>query len=132
MHMIESKIDGERGSFGEIREVLAPEGFTLANWEYHSGFFDRQLDDRAMVFLRIPIEVQTGELDNDSAIVRFKTPFVLKHVYQTDVEEEIGNYTNLSPLMNQFQEPVDKDAHVSGEWVEKAKEVLRRIEDKFV
>lgn len=132
MHVIESSITGISGNFEEIRDAIDNDGFTLANWDYDHGFFDKQLDEKAMVFLRIPIEVIDGQLDSIDAFIRFGTPFVLKHVYQTDVEVDPGDTTGLfSSFVNQFQEPADKDASVEAHWVEKATEVLRQLEQKF-
>ncbi|UFJ41196.1 YugN-like family protein [Brevibacillus humidisoli] len=133
MEQLNSTITGKQGSFGQIRDNLEPEGFTLANWDYDRGFFDRQLDDRAMVFLRLPIEVRHGHLDEGDAQIEFGTPFVLKHVYQTGVEENVGYQSSkvAAPLMNQFQEPIEKDAPLDEEWVQKAEMVLHRIEQKL-
>jgi hypothetical protein len=132
MQPIHSSLTGKQGTFGYFRDSLAPDGFTLANWDYRKGYLDRQLDDKAMVFLRLPLEVREGELDNPDALLELGTPFVLKHVYQTGVEENIG-YTNpvTSPLMNQFQEPIDKDAPVDQAWIEKAKSIVRELEERF-
>lgn len=132
MQPIHSSLTGKQGTFGYFRDSLAPDGFTLANWDYRKGYLDRQLDDKAMVFLRLPVEVREGELDNPESLLELGTPFVLKHAYQTGVEENIG-YTNpvTSPLMNQFQEPIDKDAPVDQAWIEKAKSIVRELEERF-
>ncbi len=130
MQPIASSLEGRESTFGQVRQALAPEGFTLANWEYDRGFFDKQLDDKAMVYLRLPFEVTEGELDNAEARIRFGTPFVLKHVYQTGNDPTIGYFASqtVAPLVNQFQEPVDKDAPVDPFWAEQAKRVVRRVE----
>ncbi|MBO8164569.1 MAG: hypothetical protein H0Z34_12720 [Brevibacillus sp.] len=133
MQMLHSTITGKEGVFGQIRELLADDGFTLANWDYDRGFLDRKLDDKGMVFLRLPLEVRHGHLDEADAQVQFGTPFVLKHVYQSGVEEHIGYEGSnvIAPLVNQFQEPVEKDAPLDDGWVEKAEAVLRRVERKL-
>lgn len=133
MQEIESSLKGKEGFFGNIRDVLAPEGFSLANWDYHQGYLDRKLDDKGMVYLRLPIQVEEGNLDNTDALIQFGTPFVLKHVYQTGTEENIGYsiVPNVAALVNQFQEPVDKDAPVEEDWVEVAAQVVRGVEKLF-
>ncbi|WP_126425291.1 YugN family protein [Brevibacillus marinus] len=133
MEQLDSTIVGKRGSFGQIRDILAEDGFTLANWDYDRGFLDRQLDDQAMVFLRIPIEVRHGYLDEGDAQIELGTPFVLKHIYQTGVDENTGYQSGnlVAPLTNQFQEPLEKDAPLEEAWVRKAEMVLRRIERKL-
>lgn len=134
MKTIDSRLTGVQGTFGIVRDTLSAEEFSLANWEYDGGYFDRKLDDKGMVYLRLPIEVQEGQLDAPEARIVFGTPFVLKHVYQTGIEENIGYYASqyLAPVMNQFQEPVDKDAEVGQEWVDKASDILRYIEPKLL
>jgi hypothetical protein len=133
MQSIESRLAGVQGTFGTIRENLAPDGFSLANWDYQWGFFDRKLDEQGMVYLRLPFEVVQGKLDNAEARIQFGTPFVLKHVYQTGIEEHIG-YTSgplVAPLVNQFQEPVDKDAPVEEQWMKQAETIVRQLEKRF-
>lgn len=133
MELLNSTIVGKRGSFGQIRDILAEDGFTLANWEYKRGFLDRQLDDRAMVFLRIPIEVRHGNLDEGDAQIELGTPFVFKHIYQTGIEENIGYQSSkvIAPLTNQFQEPIEKDASLEEAWIRTAETVLRMVERKL-
>lgn len=133
MQQIESSLKGKEGVYGEIRDILEPEGFSLANWNYQQGYLDRKLDDKGMVYLRLPIRVEEGMLDNTDALLQFGTPFVLKHVYQTGTEENVGYYLgpNASALVNQFQEPVDKDAPVEEEWIHTATQVVREVEKRF-
>ncbi len=132
MQPIDSSLTGTRGTFGYFRESLEPNGFTLANWDYHRGFFDRKLDDQGMVYLRLPVTVKEGELDSPDAWLELGTPFVLKHVYQTGVEEDIGYYVPVaSAAMNQFQEPADKDAPVEQVWMRKAEAIVRELEKRF-
>ncbi|MFY0546170.1 YugN family protein [Brevibacillus sp. H7] len=133
MQPIHSSLTGKQGTYEYYREALAPDGFTLANWDYQNGYLDRQLDDKAMVFLRLPIEVRQGELDRPDSLIEFGTPFVLKHVYQTGVEENIGYSATpaTAPLMNQFQEPINKDAPIESVWIEKAEAIVRELEQRF-
>ncbi|WP_255298583.1 YugN family protein [Brevibacillus dissolubilis] len=130
MHIMRSAIEGKQTTFGEAKEHLGQEEFTLANWDYDKGYLDRQLDDKAMVFIRIPVEVRDGELDDSQALIEFGTPFVLRHVYRTGNEEDIGYYSSqyAAPLLNQFQEPIDEDAALDQAWIQKAQEVLSRVE----
>ncbi len=134
MHRIPSRLEGKQGTYGDLREQLVPEGFVLANWEYDGGYFDRKLDEAGMVFLRLPITVREGELDSPDARVEFGQPFVLKHVYQTENDPDIGYIDSrvISPLINQFQEPVDKDAPVDSRWAAKAEEIVRGLEQRII
>ncbi|CAM3285739.1 YugN family protein [Brevibacillus invocatus] len=126
-----SSLPGTRGTFGYIRETLEPD-FTLANWDYEHGYFDCMLDEQGMVYLRLPVKVLQGELDSPDAWLEMGTPFVLKHVYQTGVEEDIGYYEPVvSAVMNQFQEPVDKDGEVEDRWIRQAEQRVRQLEAIF-
>lgn len=130
MQPITSSLEGKQSTYGELLEQLSPEGFNLANWEYDGGYFDRKLDEKGMVFLRIPVAVREGELDNADARLEIGQPFVLKHVYQTGNDPDTGYMGShvIQPLINQFQEPVDKDAPLDGNWVNRAEEIVRRLE----
>ncbi|GIO08245.1 hypothetical protein J31TS6_42730 [Brevibacillus reuszeri] len=130
MKTIKSSLQGTKGTFGYLREALP--NFTLANWDYEHGFFDRVLDDRNMVFLRLPVKVVTGELDSEDAWLEIGEPFVLRHVYQTGVEEDIGYMEPMvSGVMNQFQEPVDKDAQIDPRWIRKAEAIVKELENRL-
>lgn len=135
MKTIQSSLRGIQGTFGQIRDSLAQDDFTLANWEYDGGYFDRKLDEhgQGMVFLRLPFDVMHGRLDDTDARIEFGTPFVLKHVYETGLDDDIGYATGplVAPVANQFQEPVDKDAGVDERWVRQAGEILRLVEKRF-
>ncbi|MGD8191944.1 YugN family protein [Brevibacillus ginsengisoli] len=130
MQAVASSLEGKQGTYGDLMDQLESEGFVLANWEYDGGYFDRKLDDAGQVFLRLPIAVREGELDNREARVEFGRPFVLKHVYRTGNDPDIGYMGSqvIAPLMNQFQEPVDNDASIEPQWIAQAEEVLRLIE----
>lgn len=134
MRKIPSSLAGKQGIFDQLREVLGEDQFTLSNWEYEYGYFDKQLDLKSMVFLRLPIETVSGELDDPAAVVQFGNPFVLKHVYQTGNDPDIGYASGpaLAASFNQFQEPQDKDAEVEDEYVEMAKQIVRRLEQKLM
>lgn len=132
MQTIQSSLPGTRGTYGFFREALEPDGFTLANWDYNAGYLDKKLDEAGMVFLRIPVRVQEGELDSEDAWLELGTPFVLKHVYREGIESDVGYYSAVaSAAMNQFQEPVDKDAAVDEHWMRKAEAMVRELERRF-
>ncbi|MBG9803077.1 YugN family protein [Brevibacillus laterosporus] len=127
MKQIASQIEGKQAIYGDLMETLGKEGFTLSNWEYRSGFLDRKLDDKGMVFLRLPVQVVSGELDQPHAVLRFEQPFVLKHIYQTGSDDDI-DYAVVSSMFNQFQEPINKDADIESIYITQAEELLRRLE----
>lgn len=133
MRQIQSSLTGKQGIFDQVRETLREDQFTLSNWDYDYGFFDKQLDEKGMVFLRLPIETVTGELDDPAAIVQFGVPFVLKHVYQKGNDPDIGYASGpaVAAAVNQFQEPADKDATVADGYVDTAQQIIRRLEQRL-
>lgn len=122
-------------AFDEVRNYLHEFDFSLGgNWDYEHGYFDRSLDEANKVWLRIPFEVTHGALDGDAdstdAIIHLGTPFVLKHVYNEGLDKEAKvNFTGA--LIDQFQEPIDKDAPVEAQWVDKAQDLLSQVESTF-
>lgn len=143
MFEIESSITGKTAKFGEIQPLLAQEGFELgSNWDYHGGFFDSLLthseDEPAeSYYVRIPITVLEGHLDQPDAIIQFGVPFVIKHVVQTGADETsenpIANSMGLGSILNQFQTPIDTDGYIENKdkWAERARIALKRVE-KYV
>lgn len=132
MITLDSKLTGKEEAFEKVRHQLHAFEFTLGgNWDYEKGCFDRYLDEAHKVWLRIPFEVTHGKLDGDTdstdAVVRIGTPFVLKHEYNEGLDKEAQSNT-FGALMNQFQEPVDKDADVDGKWADQAKALLAKVE----
>lgn len=134
MRQLTSSLTGRQGVFDPWREALRAENFNLANWDYDYGYFDRQLDEKATVFLRLPIEVVEGQLDDADAIVRVGVPFVLKHLYQTGNDPDIGYASGpvAAAMVNQFQEPSDKDAPVEDGYIDRAESILRTVEQRLV
>lgn len=133
MREITSSLTGKQGIFDAWRETLREENFNLANWDYYNGYFDRQLDEKSTVFLRLPIDTIEGQLDEPDAVVKFGVPFVLKHLYQTDNDPDIGYASGplIAASVNQFQEPADKDAPVEDGYVDRAEAILRRLEQRL-
>jgi hypothetical protein len=132
---IVSELENQVEGFVSLNDFFARFEFTLGgNWDYEHGYFDRYLDGDHKVWLRIPFEVTSGTLDGISdesdAVVKLGTPFVLKHIYNEGLDPEaVPNV--YGSLINQFQEPVDKDADVEAHWVEQAKHIMQEVEQNF-
>ncbi|MCP3773482.1 YugN-like family protein [Paenibacillus sp. MZ04-78.2] len=129
---LDSTLQGREEPFEHVRSYLHEHEFTLGgNWDYEHGSFDRYLDEGHKVWLRIPFEVTSGVLDGDTdstdAFVRIGTPFVLKHVYNEGLDHE-AQVRTFGALVDQFQEPLDKDGTVEDKWVDQAASLLREIE----
>lgn len=127
-----TKIEGQTAGFEHFRTRLTPLDFVVgANWDYNHGLFDRALDGVDKVYLRIPFQVVEGEFDGESTQestrVQIGKPLVIKHIYEEGIDE--GADTGLfSSLVDQFQDPIEKDAPVEDKWVVKAREVMAQVD----
>lgn len=133
---LNSAIIGREEAFEQVRGYFHEHEFVLGgNWDYNHGYFDRHLDEARTVWLRIPLTVTRGVLDGDTdstdAIVKIGTPFVLKHLYNDGLDAE-AHANTFGALVDQFQEPVNKDAPVGRSWIEKAEKLLRKVEESWL
>ncbi|AEI45274.1 YugN-like family protein [Paenibacillus mucilaginosus] len=132
---LNSSLTSREEAYGQVRSYLQQHGFSLGgNWDYEHGSFDRSLDEVQKVWLRIPFQVTHGALDGDTdatdAVIQIGQPFVLKHLYNEGLDPEAKGMT-FGALIDQFQEPVDKDAPVEPKWAAQAEELLRKVEASF-
>ncbi|MDF2657459.1 MAG: YugN-like family protein [Paenibacillus sp.] len=137
MKPIPSALESRTDHFDHVRDHVQQFQFTLGgNWDYTQGCFDRALDEEHKVWLRLPFEVTRGRLEgaetsNPGTMILMGTPFVLKHIYNEGLDSEAVPRT-YGALIDQFQDPVDKDASVEEHWVTQAKELLREVEQGLV
>ncbi|OXM86628.1 YugN family protein [Paenibacillus rigui] len=129
---INSSLVNREEAFDQVRNQLHQFEFALGgNWDYDHGYFDRYLDEAHKVWLRIPFQVTRGTLEGDTdateASIRLGQPFVLKHLYNEGLDSE-AHVKTMGALIDQFQEPVDKDAPVEDKWVAQAKKLLSEVE----
>ncbi|UUZ80841.1 YugN-like family protein [Paenibacillus sp. P26] len=132
---LESSITNREEAFDRVQNYLHQFDFTLGgNWDYVHGSFDRSLDEARKVWLRVPFAVTHGALEGDTgatdAIIQVGTPFVLKHLYNEGLDKE-AQVNTYGALINQFQEPVDKNAPVEEKWVKEAKDLLQKVESRW-
>ncbi|WP_168122947.1 YugN family protein [Paenibacillus sp. HB172176] len=131
MISISSSVAGSEILFTEARDLLELKQFTLGgNWDYKSGSFDHALDQEHKVWLRIPFEASSGEIDsehNNEAVIRLGTPYLLRHLYNEGTDPE-GSVRVLGAMFDQFQAPVDPDADISPEWIERGQALMREVE----
>lgn len=132
MIMLTSVMEGREFDFIHSQNELTPLKFTLGgNWEYDHGSFDRFLDDRRTVWLRLPFRMTQGTLDSEvrdtEARLQFDRPYVLKHVYEEGLDEDAKLHT-YGALIDQFQSPVDRDAEIEPHWLDEARTILQQVE----
>lgn len=137
MRPLSSTLENYVGEYDRMKDVLQQHQFTLGgNWDYDHGCYDRYLDEAHQVWLRIPFVVIAGTLDgentaNPHTTVSIGTPFVLKHVYNEGLDNEVQPRV-YAAVLDQFQEPVDKDATVEDHWVNEAQSILGHVETAII
>lgn len=132
---LSSKLESSVKEFVEVKNMLEERNFALGGaWDYEHGSFDRYLDEAHKVWLRMPFQVINGNADSETgandAKIRLGTPYVLKHVYN-EGNDSAAHPKMMGGLIDQFQKPVDPDAEIEPEWVEKAERVLGEVERLF-
>ncbi|GIP34314.1 YugN family protein [Paenibacillus sp. J2TS4] len=129
---ISSSLENREEAFVNLYRSLQEIDFTLGgNWEYGQGSFDRALDEKQQMWLRIPFQVTHGTFDGDhdssDAIIQLGQPFALRHLYRESSDPQ-ADMQIMGGLINQFQTPVDKDAEIGQEWADKAREIVQEVE----
>src|SRR5690606_27895293 len=102
------------------------------NWDYDHGYFDRSLDERNTVWLRIPFQVTRGNFEGDTGtpedtMIELGSPFVLKHLYEDNIDQE-GQSGVMRGLIDQFQDPAQPDAELEEKWIRIAEQELSKAE----
>nr|WGD82537.1 YugN-like family protein [Bacillus subtilis] len=125
---IPSAIDGQSFLLQEL--VMKPLGYVVnGGWEYDHGYFDYKIDDRdGYLFLRVPVNAVQGSLDERGAAVRIGTPFMLRQVLQTDVDDQAEGGPFQS-LFNQFSEPERRDAEIDPAFLDICASLVKELED---
>ncbi|WP_082233520.1 YugN-like family protein [Halobacillus massiliensis] len=134
MYALDSNLTGATYAFSTLEQQLILLGFNLAdNWDYDHGYFDYQIaNEEGYHFLRIPFTAVSGNLDapTSSPIVRVGEPFVLTHLYQDGIDDHVRE-GNFRAMIDQFQEPKDKDAEVPEKFIAQGREVLKEAESQL-
>jgi hypothetical protein len=125
-------LENKRLSFSELNGFLNQHHFEIGgNWDYSHGYFDRKLEENpGYLFLRIPVQVEEGSFGEDGAQLRIGTPFLLRHKYQRGLDDYVF-VTNRTAAFNQFSEPVDPDASLKQEDIDKAAPLIKDLEQAF-
>ena len=124
-----SKVEGKQFDLYELEQKLKPIGYSIGgNWDYDHGAFDYKLDDQdGYQFVRLPFQAVDGQLDDNNCTVRLGRPFLLSHKYEAGLDDE-GSTGTFSGTLNQFQEPVDKDASIPEKYRESGTALVQELE----
>ncbi|MBD1382565.1 YugN-like family protein [Metabacillus arenae] len=126
---IPSKLEGQSFKLYHLETELKPIGYEIGgNWDYDHGYFDYKMDDEVgYQFLRVPFKAVDGQLDSENASVKLGRPFLLSHVYQIGVDDNV-HVGNGSATLNQFAEPQDKDATFPEKYIDIGKALVKELE----
>lgn len=124
-----SKVEGKQFDLYKLEQKLKPIGYTIGgNWDYDHGAFDYKLNDKdGYQFVRLPFQAVDGQLDANNCTVKLGRPFLLSHQYEAGLDDE-GSTGTFSGTLNQFQEPVDKDARVPENYRDSGKALVQELE----
>jgi YugN-like family len=122
---IPSSVEGKQVDLYKLEQMLKPIGYSIGgNWDYDHGAFDYKINDEVgYQFLRLPFSAIDGQLDAHNCRVALGRPFLLSHKYQIGLDDHISAGT-----LNQFSEPVDKDASFPEQYIETGKVLVKELE----
>jgi hypothetical protein len=122
---IPSSVEGKQVDLYKLEQMLKPIGYSIGgNWDYDHGAFDYKINDEVgYQFLRLPFSAIDGQLDAHNCRVELGRPFLLSHKYQIGLDDDISAGT-----LNQFSEPVDKDASFPEQYIETGKVLVKELE----
>lgn len=127
---IESSVTGKQFRLQFLEEKMKPMGYVIGgNWEYDRGSFDYKMSDEdEYLYLRVPFVAVKGSLDVRGTEVELQQPFLLAHQYESGIDEEAES----AGMLNQFQEPEDKDAPFPPEWKDKGVQLVKELEQTIL
>lgn len=122
-----SQIENKQFKLVDLEKKLKPLGYDIGgNWDYDHGYFDYKMDGEvSYLFLRLPFTAIAGELDERGVAVQLGRPFLLAHKYNKGLDDHAEDP---NPWVNQFSEPVDKDAQFPQQWVLTGKNLVTELE----
>ncbi|MDQ0198828.1 YugN-like family protein [Neobacillus ginsengisoli] len=126
---LSSKVEGKQFDLYKLEQKLKPIGYAIGgNWDYDHGAFDYKInDEEGYQFLRLPFTSIDGQLDARSCTVKLGRPFLLSHKYEAGLDDQ-GSTGTFSGTLNQFQEPVDKDASFPDRYIDIGKTLVQELE----
>ncbi|MED1564807.1 YugN-like family protein [Bacillus paramycoides] len=129
---IQSNLVGRTYALYKLEEVMKPLGYSIGgNWDYDKGCFDYKIDEEdGYQFLRVPFTAVDGELDVPDVVVRLETPYIISHVYQDELDNEV-NTLAAGTSLDQFAEPKDPDGDVKRKYIDIGKVLVQELEKHF-
>ncbi|PFK34249.1 hypothetical protein COI93_17215 [Bacillus cereus] len=130
---IQSNLEGHTYALFKLEETLKPLGYSIGgNWDYDKGCFDYKIDEEdGYQFLRLPFTAIDGELDVPGVVVRLDTPYILSHVYQDELDNQVNTLAGTSGL-DQFAEPKDADGTIKQKYIDIGKALVKELESRLI
>ncbi len=133
MQEFSSAVEGKQFKLKELEDKLKPLGYSIGGgWEYDHGYFDYKIDEEVgYTFLRLPFQAVDGELDQRGVTVQLGQPYLLNHKFNRGLDDNPNPTEGLVPmnsLVNQFSNPVDKDATIDQKYMPTARSLIRELE----
>ena len=121
MLKLQTELEGQVAYFGVVRDCIQELGYHLGgNWDYHKGCFDHILcrEEGETIYVRIPFQVASGELDDYDASIKFNTPYVIKHIVHVGLDSDESSLLDATGF-SQFQSPIDTDGKIKNKnrWI---------------
>ncbi|MFC4411332.1 YugN family protein [Chungangia koreensis] len=131
---LDTVLSGVRMEKSAAEDFLKPRGFTVGGgWDYDHGYYDYVFRKKPHYdVLRIPVAVKGGDFEQPSAVLEIGKPIVLRHKYQTGIEEEKDSLVGIGAgTLNQFQSPIEKDADVDHQLVDSGMQLINLLEQDY-
>ena len=133
MLKLQTELEGQTASFGLVSDCIRGLGYHMGgNWDYHQGCFDHILcqEGGETIYIRIPFSVTDGELDDYEASIKFRTPYIIKHVVHVGLDRDETSLLNVDGF-NQFQPPIDKDGKIKNKnrWMHAGEVAVKDLMD---
>ncbi|MED4653356.1 MULTISPECIES: YugN-like family protein [Bacillus] len=134
MIRIQSNLEGHTYALFKLEEVLKPLGYSIGgNWDYDKGCFDYKVDEEdGYQFLRVPFTAVEGELDVPGVVVRLDTPYLLSHVYQDELDDQVNTLAVGASGLDQFAEPQDADGNIKRKYIDIGKALVKELEKHLI
>ncbi|WP_026104972.1 YugN-like family protein [Halalkalibacterium ligniniphilum] len=132
---LQSTVENKEFKLKDLEDKLKPLGYTIGGgWEYDHGYFDYKIDeDAGYTFLRLPFKATDGEIGERGVVVQLGKPFLINHKINQGLDNHVNPFNglmdmNAASFVNQFSEPVDKDATIDQKYMPIAKSLIQELE----
>lgn len=131
---IQSNLEGHTYALFKLEETLKPLGYSIGgNWGYDKGCFDYKIDEEeGYQFLRVPFTATEGELDVPGVVVRLGTPYLLSHIYQDELDDQVNTLAAGVSGVDQFAEPQDADGNIKRKYIDIGKALVKELEKHLI